>query len=187
MADMEKVVEIITDTFESNPGVNWLIKKRGDHKQKIRRLAGYAFLKSYLREGVFISSNEKGAALCYRFNYRIFSIREVYYQLRFALFSIHPGRMIKVMRRESYRTSQRPASGDYLYFWFLGVLPGGGKAVFELRDEIFELAREKNLPIYLETAMESTKLAYERYGFITYHYWEEPHEGIQFWFMRWEP
>lgn len=187
MADMDMVVEIISDTFESNPGVNWLVKKKGDRKQKIRRLASYAFLKSFMREGAFISSNEKGVALCYMFNYRVFSIREVYYQLRFALFSINPRHILKVLRRESYRTSQRPASGDYLYFWFLGVLPGGDRAVFELRDEIFELARKKNLPIYLETAMERTMLAYERYGFKTYHFWEEPTENIKFWFMRWEP
>jgi hypothetical protein len=67
------------------------------------------------------------------------------------------------------------------------LLPAGGRAVYELRDEIFELAGKENLPIYLETAMERTKSAYKRYGFQTYHYWEEPAENIKFWFMRWEP
>jgi hypothetical protein len=78
-------------------------------------------------------------------------------------------------------------SGDYLYFWFLGVLPGGEGAVFDLRDGIFKLARQQNLPIFLETAMERTRIAYERYGFESFHYWHDPAEKIRFWFMKWEP
>ena len=179
IAEKDKVIDIISSTFETNPGVNWLIKKSGSHKKKIHRLASYAFYKSYLREGAYISSNEKGVALCYRFNCRVFSIREVIYLLWFALFSINPRRIPKVLKRESYRRSKRPESGNYLYFWFLGVIPDGRGAVYELRDAIFELAKETNLPIYLETAM-------ERYGFETYHYWEDPAENIKFWFMKWE-
>jgi len=187
IAEKDKVIDIISSTFETNPGVNWLIKKRGSHKKNIHRLASYAFLRSFLREGAYISSNEKGVALCYRFNYQVFSIREVIFQLRFALFSINPWRIPKVFKRESYRNSKRPASGNYLYFWFLGVLPGGGSAVYELRDAIFEMATQVNLPVYLETAMERTKVAYERFGFETFHYWEDPAENIKFWFMKWEP
>ncbi len=130
IAEKDKVIDVISSTFETNPGVNWLIKKRGNHKKNIHRLASYAFLKSFLREGVYISSNEKDGALCYRFNYQVFSIREVIYQLRFALFSINPWRIPKVIIRESYRKSKRPDSGNYLYFWFLGVVPGGGGAVY---------------------------------------------------------
>jgi len=187
LAEKDKVIDIISSTFDTNQGINWLIKKRGRHKKKIYRLASYAFYKSYLREGAFISSNEKGVALCYKFNYQVFSIREVIYLLWFALFSINPSRILKVLKRESYRRSKRPESGDYLYFWFLGVIPDGRGAVYELRDAIFELATELNLPIYLETAMERTKVAYERYGFETFHYWEDPAENIKFWFMKWEP
>ena len=117
-ADKDKVIDIISSTFETNPGVNWMIKKRGSNNKKIHRLASYAFLKSFLREGVYISSNEKGVALCYRFNYQVFSIREVIYQLRFALFSINLWRILKVLKRVSYRKSKCPKSGNYLYFWF---------------------------------------------------------------------
>ena len=187
LAEKDKVIDIISSTFDTNPGINWLIKKNGSHKKKINRLASYAFHKSYLREGAFISSNEKGVALCYRFNYQVFSIREILYLLRFALFSINPRRIPKVLRRESYRRSKRPESGDYLYFWFLGVIPDGRGAVYELRDAIFEIATELNLPIYLETAMVRTRVVYERYGFETYYYWENPAENIKFRFMKWEP
>lgn len=187
LRDRKKVIDIIASAFSSNPGVNWMLKKGGNHKRKIRRMASYAFMKSYVREGVYLSSNEKGVALCYKFNYKGFSLPELYYELRFALTSIPLSRLPAVLKRESYRKKLRPESGEYLYFWFLGVMPGAGNAVFEIRDRIFEKARQENLPIYLETAMDRVRIGYERYGFETFHYWEDRDEGIQFWFMKWEP
>ena len=140
-SDKELVVKIITKTFDKNPGVNWLLRKEGNHKKQIQRLVNYVFIKAFLRNGVYISSNEKGVAVCYRFNNTKFSITEIFYQLRFALTSINLTRLVKVMKRESFRKSKRPSSGEYLYFWFLGVLPGGEKAVFELKDTIFKKAK----------------------------------------------
>ena len=169
IAEKDKGIDIISSTFENNPGVNWLVRQGGDHHRKVKRLACYAFFKSFLSKGAFIFSNEKGVALCCRFKYKVFSLKEVFYQLRFALLSINPSRTPKVLKRESYRRSKRPLSGDHLYFWFLGVLPEAERAVYELRDAIFELATEQNLAIYLETAMERTKVVYERYGFETFH------------------
>lgn len=185
--DKKLVVDIIVKTFENNPGVNWMLKQKGNHKKRIKRLSSYAFIKSYLRGGAYISSNKKGVALCYKFNHEKPSFIELLYQLRFALTSIKLTRLPKVLKRESYRNSIRPESGEYLYFWFLGVLPDGQEAVYELREAIFQEAIKDNLPIYLETALERNQRVYERYGFKTYHYWEDKSEDIKFWFMKWEP
>ena len=55
------------------------------------------------------------------------------------------------------------------------------------KNAVFRQAIKENIPIYLETAVRRNKQVYERYGFKTYHYWEEKDENIQFWFMKWEP
>jgi len=185
--DKHKVVDIIVTTFSQNPGVNWLLKKQGNHTKKLKRLAEFVFIKALKREGVFLSSNEKGVAICYQFNKMSFSLSEIYHELRFVITSVSLFRLHKVLKSESYRKKSRPGDGNYLYFWFLGVMDGGEKAVFELRDGIFKLAEEKGLPIYLETAVERNKVAYERYGFETYHIWTDEKEDIKFWFMRWNP
>ncbi|MCK5401764.1 MAG: hypothetical protein KAJ28_09020 [Flavobacteriaceae bacterium] len=186
-SDMNLVVNIITETFYKNPGVNWLIKKRGTRKKKIRKLAQYAYIKSYMRDGVYISSNGKGVALCYKFNSYKFSFTELWYELRFALTAIKISRLIKVLKREARRCSIRPKSGEYYYFWFLGVLPEGKGAGFELNNAIFEKASKDNLPIYLETTIERNKKIYERIGYKEYHYWEDKKEDITFWFLKWIP
>ncbi len=186
-SDKNLVVAIITDTFAKNPGVNWLLRTGGDRRKKIKRLAEFAFIKALIRKGVFISSNKKGVAICYPFNRNKFSFIEMFYELRFAITSIKLSHLPHVLKREAYRKKQRPASGKYLYFWFLGVLPGGEKAVYELKDAIFEFAEKEKLPIYLETSMERNKTIYERYGFQTFHFWNDEKENIKFWFLKWEP
>ena len=186
-ADQELVVNIITTTFASNPGVNWMFRKGGDPIKKLTSLADYVFIKALLRDGIYISSNEKGVAICYQYNKSLPSLTELFYQIRFVLTSVSPGFIPSLLRRESYRKRIRPKSGAYLYFWFLGVMPGGDDAGFELKNAIFNEAREKNLPIYLETAIKRNQQVYDRIGFKTYHHWVDKKQNIQFWFMKWEP
>lgn len=186
-SDLEKVVDIVTTTFEENPGVNWMFGKKSNNKKGIRRLAKYAFYKALNRDGVYISSNEKGVALCYRFDKKAFSIKETYYQLKFALLTIPLNRIRKVLKRESYRNSIRLGSGKFYYFWFLGVLPEGKGAGIELKNALFTIAKKENTPIYLETTLKRNVSIYERIGYQVYHYWKDDKKGIEFWFMKWEP
>jgi hypothetical protein len=185
--DKGKVVNILTRTFDAIPGVNWMLKKSGNHERKIRRLANYAVTKALLRDGVYISSNEKGVALCFKYNLRVVSFTKVFYQIKFVLLSVKLNRILRMMKLELYKERSRPRDGEYLYFWFFGVLKDGNDAAFELKNAIFRKSFQDNLPIYLETSLERNQYVYEKYGFKTYHYWEDKEENIQFWFMKREP
>jgi hypothetical protein len=187
LIDMPLVTDLVVKMFDQNPGVDWLMKPGASKTTGIRKLAEFAFLKCFNRKGVFVSSNEKGAAFCYRFNSGKFSFAELGCELRFALPYIGISRLPKILKREAYRKKLRPASGDYFYFWFFAVSPDGKEAAFELKNAIFKEAKLANLPIYLETAVERNQKVYERFGFKTYHIWDEPGENIKFWFMKWEP
>ena len=78
--DMHKVVSILSMAFDRNPGVNWMIRNGGDHGKKIRSMMTYAFIKALIRDGVFISSNEKGVALCFKYNFQKFSL-SIYWRI----------------------------------------------------------------------------------------------------------
>lgn len=182
--DRTKVVNIITKTFEHNPGVNWMLSAKGNRIKKIKRLADYAFIKCYNRNGVLISTNGKGVALFYRSDKKKFSLQEIYYEIRFGLFSIKPSKLRGVLQRESYRKSKHPKNEPYYYFWFLGVLKEGANAGFELNNELINIASKEGIPIYLETSVERNKLIYERIGYETYDYWQDDAKGIKFWFMK---
>ena len=103
--------------------------------------------------------------------------------------AIGVSRILKILKRESYTKSKRPASGDFLYFWFFGVDPDfqDGNAARDLKEYIFNLSEKENLPIYLETSVEKNKRVYLKFGFEIYHTWKLEEQGLELYFMRKEP
>ncbi|MFN8239385.1 MAG: hypothetical protein U0X39_01380 [Bacteroidales bacterium] len=186
-SDKKLVVDILTKTFDKNPGLNWMFRKRMNHQKALRRISTYAFSRALARDGVYISSNEMGVALCFRFNERVFSLGEFIHMVWYGLTCIRLDRIPKVLGHEAYRAGIRPASGDYLYFWFFGVLHEGKEAGFELKNAIFNKSIEDNIPIFVETTLERNVIVYERYGFKRYHYWEDKKDFLQMWFLKWDP
>jgi hypothetical protein len=182
LQDKNDAVKIIVETFDTNPSVNIVIGDKGNRRKKISRLADYAFIKSINRNGAYLSNNKKGAAFCYRTNHGSSNFKELVYEIRFAL-SIPLKKVLQTLKRESYIKKFR-FQEDHLYFWFLGVEKGGGEAVYEIKDYLFQLSEKENLPILLETSVERNKTIYERYGFKVYHEWPDSGNGKTLWFMK---
>ena len=186
-SDKELYADIFTEVFAGNTGTTWVLRKNIRQEKALRRMAMYTFVKGMIRDGVYISDNENGIGVCFRFNYRKFSIRSIWAELVFAITALSIRKLPQILRREAYRKNKRPASGNYLYYWFLDARPGERSAALEMGKEMLEIADNMNLPIYLETAVERIKPVYERYGFETFHYWEIKEKSIQFWFLKHEP
>lgn len=183
--DKKEAVQIITNTFDQNPSVNIVIGSSGNRRKKIGRLGNYAFIKAFNRNGAYLSSNRKGAALCFESEAKGTNFAEFWAEFPFAI-SIPPKKVIQTLKRESYIKKHR-FEGKHLYFWFLGVEKDGGQAVFELKEHLFELSKQKQLPILLETSVERNRSVYERYGFEVYHTWKDSGGGKALWFMMRKP
>jgi len=182
----QKVMEVITESFDSNPSVNSVIKNDGKRKQRIKALSDYSFETSLMRDGVYVSCDGEGVALCYKYNLKKESFRDYLNQVKLVVRAISLSRVLSVMKREAYVKSLRPASGEFLYFWFLGVSnkARGTNAAWELKEMIFNDADNNKLPIYLETSVEKNKRVYQRFGFEVYHIWESKDLRTTLWFMR---
>ena len=183
--DRELVVNILIATFESNPAVQWMLRKGIHYKASLQRMANFVFSRSLRDQGVLISSNEKSVALFYRANSKKISLMELWEELSFIISSVPFLKIPALIQREYRRKSIRPSSAPYLYFWFLGVLPEDAGAGFELKNAMFAEAKKQQLPIYLETSLSRNRRIYERIGFETYHEWIDEKRNICFWFMRW--
>jgi hypothetical protein len=181
LIDKKDSVAIIAETFDANPSVNIVIGDKGNRRKKISRLADYAFIKALNRDGAYISDNKMGTALCFRSNRGSSTLKEFLYEMRFAV-AIPIKKVVQTLKRESYLKKHR-YKGDHLYFWFLGVKNGGGRAGFELKDYLFQLSEEENLPILLETSVERNKDIYLRFNFRVYHEWPDSGGGKTLWFM----
>ncbi len=185
--DKNLFCKIFSEVFSGNTGTTWVLRKNINPKKALNRLARYSYIKGMVKDGVYISDNGKGIAVCYKFNKNRFSLRYILSEIIFAITALNIRKLPQILSRESYRRKKRPASGEYLYFWFLGAFPSERSAALELGKGILKEADRLGLPMYFETAVERLKPVYERYGFETYHYWEEKDKGIQFWFLKREP
>jgi len=178
-------IRIIAATFDDNMSVNNIVGKKGDRKKKIEQLAEYAFIKSLSRKGAFISKNKMGVAFFLKSSVTPFSLKEMYYEIRLAL-SIPFAKVIETLKRQAYLKKHR-YQGENFYFWFFGVEKGGDQAGFELKDYLYQLSEEEELPIILETSIRRNKVVYQRYGFEIYHTWENYSEEQPLWFMIRKP
>ncbi len=184
--DKEQVISIIMESFHNNPSVNRVIKN--DHKREYRlyALAEYAFNKAFRRKGVWLSDDGQGLAIFYRYNERKEDLIDYWNQVKLAFKAIGLFRSLGILKRENYMAQQRPKDGNFFYFWFFGVSnkARGSRAAYELRDEIFKLSSQLKLPLYMETSVPQNQKVYERFGFETYHTWNQPGNGEPLWFMR---
>ncbi|MEO9964715.1 MAG: hypothetical protein ABJF11_02935 [Reichenbachiella sp.] len=185
-ADEGVVIDIIADSFPTNPSVLSVIKNDHKEPQRMRALARFVFRTSLRKNGIFLSSDRQGVAVCYQLNNHKDTLIDYWNQAVLAFSAIGIERIGKVLRRDIYVKKKRPADGRYLYFWFFGVSQEGkGKgAAYELQKHVFGMAESQQLPIYLETSIAKNKRVYERYGFEVYHTWDYKSEGITLWFMR---
>lgn len=183
--DKLDAVRIITNTFDQNPSVNIVIGSGGNRHEKISRLGNYAFIKAMNRKGAYLSSNRKGAALCFTSDAKGANFAEFWAELRFALV-IPPKKVFQTLKREGYIKKHR-FQEKHLYFWFLGVEKDGGQAVFELKEHLFEVSQKEQLPILLETSVARNRQVYERFGFEVYHAWNDSGDGKTLWFMMRKP
>ena len=185
-SDKNLVVDIISESFTSNPSVNAVVKNDRKREKRLKYLAKYAYKTALRRNGVYLSTDKNGVAICYKYNQRKETIGDYWDQLILAITCIGLNRVIKVLKRESYIKKYRPVNGEFLYFWFFGVneKARGKGAALELKDAILKESENKNLPIYLETSVEKNRIVYERYSFEVYHTWDNKEEGITIWFMR---
>lgn len=178
--EKDTVVQIISSTFALNPSVNSVIGTGGNRSKKLKRLSRYAYFKGLNRQGIHLSSNRKGVAICFRSDQNKSSLSELYAEFRFAL-TLKPKLIFRALKRERYIVTHR-IEQPHLYFWFFGVEKGGGQAAFELADKIIENSKREGLPILLETSVARNKVIYERYGFKVYHEWIDE-TGTPLWFM----
>lgn len=182
-SDIPRAIQILTESFQTNPSALWVIKQ--DHKvqKRLRALIDYAVKTGMQNDGVFLSDDESTAAICFE-EPASENLKSYWHQVELILRAITLPRVPQVLKREAYLKAHRP-EGPHLNFWFLGVDPRkkGSGGVHDIKKGIFQLAKEKNLPILLETSVQRNKDVYEYFGFHTYHTWKQS-EDYTLWFMR---
>ena len=180
--DKAKVVAILEKSFAENNTLLFLTRK----KNRIRKVAEYAFEYAFRRKGVFLSDSENGVAICYEYNKKKKDIIDYFNEFKLFISALSMKRIHRILSHTKRIENTRPKDGQFMYFWFFGAKPEKLKhnSAKELYLNILKLAKKKHLNIYAETTILKNKNVYERFGFEVYKQWFNPHSGINVWFMR---
>lgn len=183
IAQSPLVIHILTQSFQTNPSALWVIKQDEKVQERLKSLIEYSVKTGLENDGVFLSDNESAAAICFKEPAKT-SLSSYRNQLQLIRKAIGFSRVLHVLKREGYLKKHR-LKEPHLNFWFLGVDPSrkGGNGVRDLKQGIFKLSEEQQLPILIETSVERNKNVYERFGFHVYHTWK-PSTDYSLWFMK---
>ncbi|MEQ8904477.1 hypothetical protein [Ekhidna sp.] len=178
-----KVINILTQSFQTNPSALWVIKQDEKVQKRLKALIEYAVKTGLENNGVFLSDDESAAAICFKEPAKS-SLISYWNQVQLIRKAIGISRVPHVLRREGYLKKHRH-NDPHFNFWFLGTNPErkDGAGAYDIKREIFQLSLEKQLPILLETSVERNKQVYEYFGFNVYHTWK-PSTNYTLWFMK---
>lgn len=181
---IEQAIGVLSQAFRDNPGVLAFIKQDQKRDARIWHLCSFCIKVSILKQGAFISSNEKGVALMFENSIKISRWNTIKLYAQLGQYSVGWTRAIPMLRRESAILNKR-TTDPALYFWMLAVedQSNGLDTIKEVRDFVFSQSKNRKLDIIAETISKRTLTMYLRYGF---HIYDEllDNNGLLIYFIR---
>ena len=171
-------------SFQENPSIVEIINQNKPIDRQLDLLLSYAYHRANNRGGVYISENEKSAALCFSSEEKGFFLVELIAELKFGL-AVSILKSLQTLSRQN-RLSRKRINEPHLYFWFFGALKDNNGGAYELMKELFSRSAESSLPIVAETSIEKNKRVYERFGFVVYDLFDDG-KGPKLWMMIRQP
>ena len=188
----EEIIEHVATLLQETPTSRELVKDDSKSGKRYWYLAKYMVEKAIEKDGLIISENERGIGMLYRTNSKDRNlIKDLIQDLKLAFRVTGLRKGLKAMKSQKVVRDRRPKEGDYLYCWFLGILPDArgsdnSKTAYEMKNKFFEISQELQLPIYAESRVRRVSLAYQRYGFRLYSEWKYP-SGDTMYFLKYTP
>lgn len=164
------VIEILTNSFQNNQSVNYIVKQDEKRHERIKALMDYSFEICFMHGAVYLSDDKKACALVLYPDKKTFSIKATVLDIKLVFKAIGISRAGKAMSRESAIKSNYPKVPIY-YLWFLGVLTSDqGKGIgSKLLAEIIKDSQVQERPIYLETSTTKNIPWYQKFRFSIYN------------------
>ena len=160
------VVDILSQSFDDNPSINFIAKRGRKRKGRIRYLMDYCFDMCMLRGDIFLTEDLQGCAMIIHSERKVGLIKTAMLDIKLILNTIGIFRIGKILNREKLIKAHQPKNQFY-YLWFIGVYTDGqGRGIgSKLLDEIFLYYQNHQRPFYLETSVVSNLPWYKKYGF----------------------
>lgn len=181
-SDKPLIVEILTNSFDDNKSVNYIVQQDAKRIVRIKRLMAYSFEVCYRFGKVFLSDDRNGCAMVLFPDKKNTTLYTIYLDLSLIFSCIGLFNIKKAMARESKIKKLQLKDGAY-YIWFIGVYSNDqSKGIGSiLLKELIKDAAWENKTIFLETSTIKNIPWYEKFGFTVYNQLDL---GYQLFFLK---
>jgi len=163
------IVDILTQSFESNQSVNYIIPQDQKRIERIRALMDYLFEVCYLFGTVFISDDSNACALIVYPDKKKTTLKSIVLDLKLIFRCVGFKNIKKTLTREALIQKIQPKR-IMTYLWFISVNQAEqNKGIgSRLLQKIIQQSIKNNRPIYLETSTIKNLPWYSKFGFKVY-------------------
>lgn len=180
----KNALQILTTAFAKNPNINLVAR----NPSKIKGVCAYCLDSAILKNGAFITADEKGVLLCYPSQAPFSFLQKIQYgfiYLKFLLFSFRLSGLFQTLAQQRHLKEQLPKQ-NYLYCLILAVDKDRTslQTTASLRDFLFNKSQQLKLPIYAQTSVRRNNILFQRYGFKNYHTFQQPHADFTIWVLK---
>lgn len=168
--DKDLIIDILTQSFQENKSVNYIIKQDKKRIERIKRLMAYSFEVCFLFGEVHLSDDKKGCALIIYPDKKRTNLKHILLDLQLMIYSLGLNKVKRALQRETKIKKLHPQY-PITYLWFIGVLPDKqGKGIgTNILTDVITRSRSQQRSIYLETSTLKNLPWYQKLGFTIYH------------------
>lgn len=190
--DKYEIIQHVATLLQEIPTSLEIVKNDSKKEQRFHYLAKHMVEKAIQKDALMVSDDGRGIAIFFKMDGKSEGIwTELMSDLKLALNVTGIKKGLKALQSQKFVRQQRPNDGEFLYCWFWGILPDArgntsDKTPYKMKDEMFRISKELQLPIYAETRIRKVSIAYRRYGFKLLKEWKHP-SGDLMYFLKYTP
>jgi len=179
-------IDILSECFEKNKTVNYIVKQDAKRKERIRGLIDYSFEACIDSGLIYFTEDLTGVIICSMSDDKLPILEEAYLTVRFIFKVTGVEGIAKALKREKYIQQYHPQDSEFIYIWFIGLkkTEQGRGVGSKMLGEIIQRSNEKQLPVYLETSEERNLNFYVKHGFEIYQVSDQERFGYKLYFLR---
>lgn len=168
--DKVLIVRLLSQAFEKNKSVNFIIKDDKNRQKRITALMEYSFDVCFMFGEIYLSNDRNATALLLPSNSKKTTPYSIWIDIKLIFRVIGIERIIRVLKREA-SIKKVQLKNDHFYLWFIGV-----DTDFQHRGigtqfliEILNYSKFKGIPLCLETSTPNNISWYQKLGFEIYN------------------
>lgn len=160
--------------------------KKKDPRRSVRIMAEYAYDLVSGFKGIYLSADKTTVIFYYRISEFKRGFTGSLKYARMFLRAIRFSQLFPTLRREKTIKNMRADFDDYLYVWLLGSVQDKTsiRGLVDINNHLIDRSKEYNIPILIETTIESILKLYNYVGFETYNEWYDEEADLNVWFLK---